>query len=43
VVVAPDHQQLPAGRTVPAQRIVVHAAVAHIQARDDREPKRRAV
>ena len=31
-----------AATLIPARRVVVHAAVAHIQALDDREPKRRA-
>ena len=34
-VVSPDHQQLLAGRRIPSRRIIVHAAVAHVQAIDD--------
>ena len=37
-----NDQQLLAGRTVPARRVVVKAAVAHVQTLDDREPKRHA-
>src|SRR5262249_57608670 len=32
LVIAADDQQLLAGRSVPARRIVVHAAVAHVHA-----------
>ena len=35
LVIAPDYQQLLAGRGVPARRIIVHAAVAHVHAIDD--------
>ena len=41
VVVAPDNQQLLAGRAVPARRVVVETAAAPVQALGDRELKRR--
>ena len=41
-VVAPDYQQLLARRAVPARRVVVEAAVAHVRALDNRVTKRRA-
>ncbi len=32
VMIASDHPQVLAGRAIPAGRIVVHAAVAHVHA-----------
>ena len=42
LVVAPDDQQLLAWRAVPARRIIVHAAVAHVQAVNDAVAQRSA-
>ena len=41
-MIAPDDQQLLAGRRVPPRRIIVHPAVAHVRAIDDGIPKRSA-
>jgi len=38
--IAPDHQQVLARRTIPAGRIIVQAAVAHIHAIDNGIPYR---
>src|SRR6266404_3883331 len=42
LVIAADDQQVLAGRGVPARRIIVDAAVAHVHAIDDGIPKRSA-
>ena len=41
-MIAPDNQQVLARRAVPAGRIIVHAAVAHVHAIDDGKAYRRA-
>src|SRR6185503_15954843 len=41
VMVAPDNQQLLAGRAVPTRRMVVESAAVHVQALDDREARKR--
>ena len=42
LMIAPDHQQVLAGRGVPARRIIVNAAIARVQSVDDGETYRRA-
>jgi hypothetical protein len=42
LMIAPDHQQVLAGRAVPSRRVVGNAAVAHVHPVNDRVPDRRA-
>ena len=41
-MIAPNHQQVLAGRGVPSRRIIVNAAIARVQPVEDGEAYRRA-